>query len=93
VSRSPGFAEFDILVIQIPDLADGAPTLREHESHFSGWQPKERVALFMRHHLGDNTCAANHLGAFARAHFDVVHKCTGRQILQFGGVADRNAIV
>src|SRR5205823_4294565 len=77
----------DVLVIDVPDLADCRAARERHAAHLAGRQPEDAVALVLRDELDAGPCAARQLPALARLQLDVVDERPRRDVLERERVA------
>src|SRR6187549_2651425 len=84
------FAQADVLVFEIRDLADGGPAQHVDLANLAARQFDLRVGAVFCHQLSRGTGGANHLAAFAFAHLDVVDHRAGRDVTERQAVAGAN---
>src|SRR5207244_13640334 len=82
-----GLPAGDVLVVDVPDLADGRAARERHAPHLAGREAKDAVALVLRDELDAGPGAARELPALARLQLDVVHERPGRDVLERQRVA------
>src|SRR5438128_2269131 len=80
--RPTGFADRNVLVIQIADLTDGGATFDADQTLLAGRQFEKRVLPLFRHELRGAAGAAHHLPALADSELDVVHHRAERNVLE-----------
>ena len=81
VPTTTGFTQLDVLVIKIPNLANGGAAFAKHQPHLTRWESKQGISLFMSHHLSNRTGAADHLCPATRPQLQIVDKGTRWQLL------------
>src|SRR5215469_6325350 len=82
-----GFANRNVLVLNVAHLAHRRHTVNQHPAGFTGRQLKQRVVPFFGHQLGLCSGRARHLRAFARPQLDVVHRRARRDVPQWQRIA------
>src|SRR4051812_10397652 len=90
---APGFADGDVLVIGVANLADGRHAIDEHATGFAGRQLEQSPFAFLCDQLCLSTGGAHHLRAFAGLELDVVHRGAGRDVFQRKRIADQDVRV
>src|SRR5215218_10417600 len=71
-AAATGLTPGDVLVVDVPDLADRGPAGQRDSPHLAGGQAEHAVPVVLRHELDTGACAAGHLAAPARLELDVV---------------------
>src|SRR5579864_1442362 len=84
------FADRDVLVIDIADLADRRHAVLRDLAGLPGRQFHERVLFFLRNKLRRSTGRTHHLPALAWLEFQVVDDSAWRNIPQRQRVAHKN---
>src|ERR1017187_5907756 len=85
-----GFADADVFVVGIANLADGGHALHQHLARLARGQLQQRIVAFLRHQVDLCAGRTRHLRAFARTQLDVVHDRSQRNVLQRKRIADQN---
>src|SRR3954462_12801425 len=74
VTRASRFADRDVLVLEISDLADRGVAADVHFAHLAGRKTERRPVVFARHQLGKGSGRAGHLAALPFLQLDVVNR-------------------
>src|SRR5699024_10194074 len=80
VAASAGFSDLDVLVIDIPDLAEGRQAAQVHHADLAGWHAELAKIIDLRHQLRRGSGRAAKLTALARVELDIVDLRTGRDV-------------
>src|SRR6266496_6305031 len=88
VAGTAGFAENDVFVFGITDLADGGVTILVNATDFTGGKANLRITLVAGHEGSSAAGAADHLCAAAGDDFDIVNGQADRNGAQGQAVAD-----
>src|SRR5262245_39439738 len=67
------FADGNVLVIEVTDLANCGHAGGQHSAHFAGLQPNLDVVAVAAHHLRKPSGTADQLATLPRFQFDVVN--------------------
>src|SRR5687768_10632058 len=81
-SAAAGLPACDVLVIGVPDLADGRPARERHAPKLARRKAQDAVALVLRDELDPGAGTARHLSAPARLELDVVDERARRNVLE-----------
>src|SRR5450432_4060988 len=87
------FAQADVLVLEIRDLADGGSAQDVNLAHLAARQFDLRVRAVFGHELSRSAGGANHLAALAFEHLDVVDHRAGRNVAERQRIAGANVRV
>src|SRR5258706_6400283 len=68
------FAQYDIFMLGIADLANGRVAILVDSADFTRGQANLRITLIARHKSGRASGGANHVSAAARHHLDVMNR-------------------
>src|SRR4051812_15249961 len=71
-----------VLVVGVPDLADGGATGQQHAAHLARGQAEHAVTVVLGDELYAGAGRARHLPALARLQLDVVDERAGRDVLE-----------
>jgi len=82
-----GFAELDIHVFNIADLADSGAAFNMNLSDFAARQLDLGIFAFFSAERGDLSCRSDHSGAASRNHFNIMDFQADGNILDFQAVA------
>ena len=80
-------ADGDVLMLEVPDLADRCTTVDVHTADLTGRQPQKRVVAFLRHELCRCARTARQLRALADLELYGMNNRTERDILERKRVA------
>src|SRR5262245_31859032 len=83
-----GLAARDVLVVDVPDLADRRPARERHAAHLTGWETQDREGAVLGDELDARAGRARHLRALARLELDRVDERARRDVLERQRVAD-----
>ena len=86
MTGTAGFADVDVLMIKVTDLADDCGAVHADQTNFAGGQTDLRKLCVLRHQLRGSTGGADELRAAARIQLNVVDDGTNRD------VGDRQAV-
>src|SRR5713101_8484564 len=89
-TRSPGFAQRDILMLDVAYLAHSRAALNRHAPHFAGGHAQLCELAFLGQELRERSGCARHLSAFAGAQFDVVNLRAQRNAANWQSVPGKN---
>src|SRR5581483_4923445 len=87
-AAAPGLAAGDVLMVDVPDLADGRAARERDAAHLAGREPEHGESAVLRHELDAGAGGARHLGALAGLELDVVDERARRDVLERQRVAD-----
>jgi hypothetical protein len=90
MTRSSGFADMDILMIHIANLADGRHTANMNTALFARGQTQEGIIAFLRHELRPYARATRKLASTPWLQLDIMDGRAGWNILQWQRVARSN---
>jgi len=82
VSRSTGFTNFDIFMVDITNLAKRRHTIQVDAADFTRRHTNLRVVLGLRHQLRPGASGADELSTLVATKFDVVDLRTGWDVPQ-----------
>src|SRR5438105_3223100 len=81
-ATAAGLPAGDVLVVEVPDLADRRPARERHAAHLARGQAQDAIALVLGDELHARAGAPRHLAALARLQLDVVDERAGRDVLE-----------
>ena len=87
MTDTAGFAERDVGVVDVANLADGGVAVHADLAHFAGRHTDGRESALLRHELRGVARGADELRTLARVHFDVVDNGTHGDVRQRQSVA------
>ena len=90
VALAAGFAQLDVAVIQITNLADGGIAHLAHQANFAGGQADLGIIAFFGQQLSSSARGADQLAAFALLQLNIVDQRADRDIGRGQAVARAN---
>ena len=87
MAGSAGFTDFDVLMVNVADLADGSHTANRDISQLAGRETDKRISAFFCHQLSLDAGGASQLSTLAGIHLHVVDEGTDGNVGQRKGVA------
>src|SRR5882757_477740 len=85
-----GFTDGDVLMVRVANLANRCHALHQNPAGLARGQLQQGICALLRYQLRARSSRTHHLRALTRTKLNVVHRCTGGDVLERQSIANQN---